>query len=88
MTDARLKCTMLGPPGWRCSCGRNFDYYKKLSEHVRMDIECPLCKEAPVAQLADDELYRWTCGHWIPRGDPSAPIQIRDGTLTKVTGRS
>jgi hypothetical protein len=66
---------MLGPPGWRCGCGATFDDYAALAEHLRLTQRCFRCGTEAVASLADGELYRWQCGHWILRGDFSATIR-------------
>jgi ribosomal protein S27AE len=71
----------LGPPGWRCRCGAEFDDYYALAEHVRLSISCPRCGAAPSKGLASGEVDRWRCGHWIARGDFSATIREADEAL-------
>lgn len=63
-----------GPPGWSCACGCEFCDYDALEAHVLQSIVCPHCGAAPAA-LGDGELFRWTCGRWIARGDQSAAIR-------------
>lgn len=65
----------MGPPGWQCKCGTAFDDYYALAEHLRLSINCPRCEAAPSADLANGEVDRWQCGHWIARGDFSATIR-------------
>lgn len=66
---------MKGPPGYRCSCGATFNDYWQLAAHVRRSIDCPRCGAAPVDLIGGGELFRWQCGHWIARNDPSAAIR-------------
>jgi hypothetical protein len=70
----------MGPPGWRCKCGTTFDDYYALAEHLRLSINCPSCEAAPATTLADREVARWQCGHWIMRGDFSATLRAADET--------
>lgn len=65
----------LGPPGWRCTCGTESDDYYAHAEHMRLAGDCPRCESLPVDKLGEDELYRWRCGHWIARNDPSAELR-------------
>jgi hypothetical protein len=65
----------LGPPGWNCACGEKFDDYAALEAHVLRSIVCPHCGAAPAALGNVDALFRWTCGHWIARGNHSAAIR-------------
>jgi hypothetical protein len=66
---------MQGPPGWRCSCGTDFTNYAQLAEHVRLTIPCPHCGIAAAVTLKHSEVCRWTCGHWIARGDQAATLR-------------
>src|SRR4029077_8067149 len=72
---------MMGPPGWRCSCGKTFDDYYASAAHIRLSINCPRCGATPSAALADGEVDRWQCGHWIACGDFSATIRDANETL-------
>lgn len=65
----------LGPPGWRCQCGVESDNYYTHAEHMRLAIDCPRCESLPSDKLGEGELYRWRCGHWIARNDPSAQLR-------------
>ena len=76
MINGRAHC-MMGPPGYRCSCGTTFDDYYGLAEHVRRTIDCPRCGASP-ADLGDGEGCRWTCGHWIAARDPLATLRGGD----------
>ena len=75
---------MQGPPGYRCACGNRFGYYAQLAEHVRLSINCPRCGAPPTAMtylstaLFRIGVFRWTCGHWIAKGDDTAEIRTTE----------
>lgn len=63
------------PTDYRCACGAAFASYLALAEHQRLKIPCPRCGAAPKDDLSTGDLFRWTCGHWIARDDPSAALR-------------
>jgi len=64
--------------GPRCTCGGALGDCRVLADRVRRTIRCPRC-----GSVADDvaagEVCRWSCGHWIARGDAAATLRGEAG---------